>query len=120
YERTEPIGVAIVGGGPAGLSAGLNLVRANRRIAILDSNRPRHSATLQSHGFLTRDGIPPLELRRMGREEFEAYPSAMFAQAMVTEVQALSPEEAFATGFPDGIGFRVRGRGIRGAPNVEY
>lgn len=120
-EPTElPIGVAIIGGGPAGLSAGLQLVRANRRIAILDSNRPRHSATLESHGFLTRDGAPPLELRRLGREEFEAYPTAQFAQAMVRSVEALSEEEALAAGFPDGIGFRVRGAGIRGAANVEF
>ena len=115
-----PIGVAIIGGGPAGLSAGLQLVRANRRIAILDSNRPRHSATLQSHGFLTRDGAPPLELRRLGREEFERYPSAIFAQAVTREVAPLSREEAIAVGFPDGIGFRVRGSGIRGSADVEF
>ncbi|KKI21746.1 MULTISPECIES: NAD(P)/FAD-dependent oxidoreductase [unclassified Leucobacter] len=122
-DRTEgeaPIGVAIIGGGPAGLSAGLQLVRANRRIAILDSNRPRHSATLESHGFLTRDGAPPLELRRLGREEFERYPTARFAQVMTREVQPLTPEEARATGFPDGIGFRVRGTGVRGASDVEF
>lgn len=115
-----PIGVAVIGGGPAGLSAGLQLVRANRRIAILDSNRPRHSATLQSHGFLTRDGAPPLELRRLGREEFEAYPTATFAQAMTREVLPLSEADAIAAGFPDGIGFRVRGTGIRGAADVEF
>ncbi len=115
-----PIGVAIIGGGPAGLSAGLQLVRANRRIAILDSNRPRHSATLQSHGFLTRDGTPPLELRKIGREEFEAYPTATFAQAMTREITPLSEAEALAVGFPDGIGFRVRGTGIRGAADVEF
>lgn len=120
FVRTDPIGVAIIGGGPAGLSAGLNLVRANRRIAIIDSNRPRHSATLESHGFLTRDGAPPLELRRLGREEFEAYSTAIFSQAVVTDVTALSPESARDVGFPDGIGFRVRGRGIRGAANVEF
>lgn len=114
-----PVGVAIIGGGPAGLSAGLQLVRANRRIAILDSNRPRHSATLQSHGFLTRDGASPLELRRLGREEFEAYPSATFAQAIVNQVEPLTEAEALATGFPDGIGFRVQGSGVRGAPDVE-
>lgn len=116
----DPIGVAIIGGGPAGLSAGLQLVRANRRIAIIDSNRPRHSATLQSHGFLTRDGAPPLELRRLGREEFEAYPTATFAQAVTREVSALAHDEALAAGFPDGIGFRVRGTGIRGSADVEF
>ena len=115
-----PVGVAIIGGGPAGLSAGVNLVRANRRIAIIDSNRPRHSATLQSHGFLTRDGSSPLELRRLGREEFERYPTATFAQAIVSEVSPLSVDEAHATGFLDGIGFRVRGSGVRGASDVEF
>lgn len=115
-----PVGVAIIGGGPAGLSAGLNLVRANRRIAIIDSNRPRHSATLQSHGFLTRDGASPLDLRRLGREEFEQYPTATFAQAIVSEVSQLTSDEALAAGFPDGIGFRVRGSGVRGAADVEF
>ena len=115
----SPYGVAVIGGGPAGLSAGLQLVRANRRIAILDSNRPRHAATLQSHGFLTRDGVSPLELRRLGREEFEAYPTARFAQAKASEVVPLEREEALAVGFPDGIGFRVRGTGIRGSADVE-
>ncbi|MFV0432485.1 MAG: NAD(P)/FAD-dependent oxidoreductase [Leucobacter sp.] len=114
------VGVAIVGGGPAGLSAGLQLVRANRRIAILDSNRPRHSATLQSHGFLTRDGASPLELRRLGREEFESYPAALFSQTMTREVTPLGHDEAIAIGFPDGIGFRVRGTGIRGSADVDY
>lgn len=115
-----PVGVAIIGGGPAGLSAGLQLVRANRRIAILDSNRPRHAATLESHGFLTRDGIPPIELRRLGRGEFESYETATFAQAITREVMPLSRDEALATGFPDGIGFRVRGSGIRGSDDVEF
>lgn len=115
----EPVGVAIIGGGPAGLSAGLNLVRANRRIAILDSNRPRHSATLQSHGFLTRDGSSPLELRRLGREEFEAYPSAIFAQVVTQTVTPLTADEARDVGFPDGIGFRVTGTGVRGSADIE-
>lgn len=65
--------VVIIGGGPAGLSAALVLGRARRKVALVDAGEPRNAAAHESHGFLTRDGVPPQELLRLGREEIEGY-----------------------------------------------
>lgn len=115
--------VVVIGAGPAGLSAALNLVRARRRTLVLDSNRPRHAATLVSHGFLTRDNTPPSELRRLGREEYLAYPEAEHQLARVEQVVALEEPAAehpyetatHTTGAP-GL-FEIRAKGINGQPD---
>ena len=86
--------VAIVGAGPAGLSAALNLVRARRTVLLLDSNRPRNAATFSSHGFVTRDGISPLELRKLGADEVAGYPNATIVKSVVTSISA-HPEGGF-------------------------
>ena len=69
------VDVVIIGGGPAGLSAALNLGRARASVVLVDAGRPRNAATLRSHGFLTRDGVSPLELRKLARAELAAYPN---------------------------------------------
>lgn len=70
--------VAIIGGGPAGLNAALVLGRARKNVAVIDEGRPRNAVTREAHGFLTRDGISPGELRRIAKEQIGAYPSVSF------------------------------------------
>ena len=63
----------IVGGGPAGLSAALILGRCRRRVLLCDAGRPRNAASRALHGFLTRDGVPPMEILAIGRRQLSRY-----------------------------------------------
>ena len=64
---------AIVGAGPAGLSAALAVARACRRVVLVDDGRPRNGPAAQAWGFVTRDGAPPESLRAAGRAELARY-----------------------------------------------
>ena len=65
--------VVVVGGGAAGLSAALVLGRARRSVAVVDAGSPRNAPAEHMQGFLSRDGLPPLELLSIGREEVARY-----------------------------------------------
>lgn len=76
--------VVIVGGGPAGLSAALVLGRARRRVVVIDAGRPRNHASHAVHGFLTREGTPPLELLTIAREQLRPYGTELLDGEVVT------------------------------------
>ncbi len=61
--------VAIVGGGPAGLTASLWLARYLHSVILVDSGDPRNWETRGVNGFLGHPGIRPAELRGLGRDE---------------------------------------------------
>lgn len=64
--------VAIIGGGPAGLSAADWLARFRHRVILVDSGDPRNWETRGVNGFLGSPGVRPAELRGRGREEARA------------------------------------------------
>ncbi|AUX48846.1 uncharacterized protein SOCE26_103890 [Sorangium cellulosum] len=78
--------VVIVGGGPAGLSAALTLGRALKKVLLCDGGVPRNAAADEVHNFVTRDGTPPREFRRIAREQLGAYPSVSVRDATVVEL----------------------------------
>jgi thioredoxin reductase len=65
--------VAIVGGGPAGLSAAIVLGRACRRVVLFDHQMYRNYAAQAVHGYLGLDGRTPADFREEGRAEAKRY-----------------------------------------------
>ena len=80
------VDVAVVGGSNAGLSAALALGRARRSVAVVDDNNPRNAPAGHAHNVYTRDGTPPAELRRIGREQLEPY-GVRFVKARASAVE---------------------------------
>jgi thioredoxin reductase len=79
--------VVIVGAGPAGLSAALILGRCRRSVLVCDTGKPRNAASQGLHGFLTRDGIPPLEFLALGRAELGRYDTVEIRAIEVTAAE---------------------------------
>ena len=63
-ENTGQLDVLVVGGGAAGLSAGVTLSRARRRVLVVDQGNPRNAPAGHVHNYLGNEGVPPLELLR--------------------------------------------------------
>ncbi len=69
----ERYDVVVIGGGAAGLSAGLTLSRARRSVLVVDAGEPRNAPAGHVHNYLGREGTPPAELYAIGRAEVTRY-----------------------------------------------
>lgn len=78
--------VIIVGAGPAGLSAALNFGRARKSVLLCDAGVPRNARASEIHGFVTRDGTPPGEFRRIANEQLTPYATVTRSDQLVTRI----------------------------------
>jgi thioredoxin reductase len=79
--------VIVVGGGPAGLSAALVLGRCRRRVLVVDAGRQRNRHAHAMHSYLSRDGTPPREFRRICIEQLAPYYCVELRAAEVADIE---------------------------------
>ena len=77
--------VIIVGGSYAGLSAGLQLARARRKVLVIDAGQRRNRFAATAHGFLGQDGQAPDVIAAEGRSQLMEYPSVTWVQDSVLQ-----------------------------------
>lgn len=107
--------VIVVGGSFAGLSAAMQLARAQRSVLLVDAGRPRNRFAAASHGFLGQDGVAPAEILRQGRDQLARYPTVAFLQAEA--LAAAVHDDGLTLALSDGA--QVEGRKLILATGVQ-
>jgi thioredoxin reductase/SAM-dependent methyltransferase len=102
---TQKFDVAVLGGGAAGLSGAVILGRARRSVVVIDAGAPRNAPAEGVHGFLSRDGISPLELVEIGRTEVKRYGGLVLP---ATAVAARPADDGFEVSLDDGRAIAAR------------
>jgi len=98
--------VAVIGGGPAGLTGAIWLARFLHSVVLIDSGDPRNWETRSVNGFLGLPRITPPELRTRGRDECRVY-GVELIDDIVVDALKLNDEE-FALQLVDGGSVRAR------------
>ena len=67
--------VIVIGGSYAGMAAALQLLRAHRKVLIIDAGERRNRFATHAHGFVSQDGIDPAEIAATSKAQLEKYPT---------------------------------------------
>jgi thioredoxin reductase len=95
--------VAVVGGGPAGLSAATWAARYRRSVLVVDSGEYRNRWVHRSHGYLGNDPADPMELLRRGRDDLARYPEVTFCEGRASSARR-NPDGHFVLTIGDDTG----------------
>src|SRR5215218_4373278 len=114
--RSAPYDAAIVGGGPAGLSAALVLGRANKRVLVVDDDRPANAVSQGVGGLLGHGRVKAEDLRRNGRRQLEEHANVEVRHGAVEDVEPT--EDGFVVTPTEAA--PVRARAIALAHGLRY
>ena len=98
--------VIVVGGSYAGMAAALQLVRARRRVRVIDAGARRNRFSRRSHGFLGRDGADAAEIAATARRQLEAYPTLSWTEGLAVSVSGRKDAFEVATAAGDTLSAR--------------
>jgi thioredoxin reductase len=76
-------------------------------VLVVDHGRPRNAVSQAVHGFLTRDGLTPAELRRLGRQQLAAFPNVRLVDGHVIDA-ACRPDDRIDVRTADGTAYACR------------
>lgn len=92
--------VIVIGGSYAGMAAALQLLRARRKVLVIDAGQRRNRFTGESHGFLGQDGVDPAEIAGKAREQLLAYPTLTWVEGAAERAEG--EKNAFSVTTADG------------------
>ncbi|HEY1098136.1 MAG TPA: FAD-dependent oxidoreductase, partial [Myxococcota bacterium] len=80
--------VVVIGGGPGGLQAALTLGRVRHDVVLFDAGlaHARNARAVHLQNFVTRDGVPPAEFRRIAHQQLDTYKTVQRFEERVVEV----------------------------------
>ncbi|KPF99791.1 thioredoxin reductase [Rhodopseudomonas sp. AAP120] len=98
--------VIVIGGSYAGMAAALQLLRARRRVLVIDAGQRRNRFADHSHGFLGQDGADPAEIAATARRQLDAYPTLTWIDGRAET--ATGQKDDFIVSMQDGAQHRGR------------
>src|SRR4051812_49496181 len=99
HERYD---VVVIGGGAAGLSAGVALARACRSVLVVDAGEPRNAPAGHVHNYLGREGSAPADLLADGRAAVTGYGGRVVPGTVVAVERVAGEETAVPIALADG------------------
>jgi thioredoxin reductase len=93
-------GAAIIGGGPAGLSAAMWMGRHRCSAVLIDAGEHRNRWVEQAHGYLGRDPLDPRRLIERARRDLAEYDTIDVVHARAHEVRRIGDD-------PDDLRFEI-------------